>query len=256
MADDQNQNQNQQQTQVEGNSEQARTPDGTLKDQNSIQPSGDQNKAPQPEANKSFLNREPEKAPDKKPEGEKAPEGEKKPEDVKAGAPEKYEDFKLPEGYKLDDKVADTVSKTFKELGLSQEAGQKLIDIYAENSIQAAQAPYDLWAKTQTDWVGEIDNRFGSKAETMRTDINKAIDTAITSPKLRGAFREALDLTGFGSNPDAFEALSIFAKPFLEGTPVRGGAPSKEGTKAPASDSRPSIADAMYPHLVQNRGGQ
>lgn len=253
MADE-----NQNQTTPQGNEAEARTADGTLKDQNPTltTPSGDQKPEPKPEA-KSFLNREAEKPEAKpKPEGEKAPEGEKKPEaEVASGAPEKYADFKLPEGYAFDPEASKQITALFKDLNLTQEGAQKLVDYYANNSLQAAEAPYKLWADTQKEWVGEIDNRFGSKAEAMRTDINKAIDSAISSPKLRTAFREALDLTGAGSNPDFFEALSIFAKPFIESAPVRGNGPTKESQSAPAAPSRPSAAEAIYPHLIPNRGG-
>src|SRR5712671_3512851 len=57
--------------------------------------------------------------------GEK-PEGEKKAET--AGAPEKYEDFKLPEGVELAPEAVAEVSTLFKELGLSQANAQKLVD--------------------------------------------------------------------------------------------------------------------------------
>jgi len=63
-------------------------------------------------------------------------------------------------------------------------------------------------ADLQKEWLGDIHDRFGSKAETVRTDISKAIDAALP-PSLARAFRGALDLTGAGTNPDVVEALSI-----------------------------------------------
>lgn len=265
MAGENNQQQTPPQDPAAGNSSEARTAQGELKDQNPTltQPSGTEGKTStegsQNDDGKSFLNRKP--AEPTKPEakaGDDKP-ADPKPDDVKSeapqGAPEKYTDFKLPDGYAFDPEALKTVSGLFKEAGLSQENAQKLVDYYAENSLQATKAPYDMWANLQKDWVGEIDNRFGSKADGMRNDINQAIDSALP-PKLRGAFREALDFTGAGSNPDFFEALSILAKPFLEGTSVPQGRVSPAGQKAPAADSRPTLAEAIYPHLAANRGQQ
>lgn len=262
MADEPN---NQQTTTTEppqGNSPEVRNPDGSLKDQTSIQQSGDQktetslDKSQSQTSDRSFLNREPEKKEepkaDDKGEVKSEAEGDKKPE-PQTGAPEKYEDFKLPDGYQFDPETLKTAQATFKELGLTQEQGQKLVDLYAANGITAAEAPYKLWADTQTQWVDQIMSDFGeSKANEMRTDINKGIEAAFP-PKLQRAFREAIDLTGAGSNPAMFEAFHTLFKPFLEGTPVKGGAPTKESQTAPKQDARPTAAEAIYPHLVGNR---
>lgn len=248
----------------QGNSVEARLPSGELKDQNSTPPSGTETKTNSdgsPEAkpsDKSFLNRDPEKKEEPKADDDKKPpEGEQKDGDKDApkpeGAPEKYADFKLPDGYKLDDKTLEAATAAFKELNLTQDGAQKLIDIYTANGISAAEAPYKLWADTQKQWVTEIQESFGeAKADAMRGEINKGIDAAFT-PKQARAFREALDFTGAGSNPAMFEAFNILFKPYNEGTPVGGGKPSAEGQKAPNVDRRPSVAEALYPHLVGNR---
>jgi len=64
---------------------------------------------------------------------------------------------------------------------------------------------------------------------------------------LARAFRGALDLTGAGTNPDVVEALSIMFKPFVEGPSIKPGGISSEPTTARGT-SRPSIAEALYPH--------
>ena len=172
MADDQQQQQTTTET-PQGNSPEARNLDGSLKDQTSIQPSGDQktptssDKSQSQTSDRSFLNREPPKEEpkaDDKGEAKSEAEGDKKPE-AQTGAPEKYEDFKLPDGYQFDPETLKTAQATFKELGLTQEQGQKLVDLYAANGITAAEAPYKLWADTQTQWVDQIMSDFGeSKA--------------------------------------------------------------------------------------------
>jgi hypothetical protein len=208
-----------------GNTPEARTPDGTLIDQS------------KPPASTTPT---PETKPEIKPEGEVKPE-------VVAGAPEKYADFKLPEGFKLDDKVLPEVQTAFKDMNLTQDQGQKLIDLYAKNGLEAAQAPYKAWADTQKQWSDEISTRFGDKADGVRGDINSAINTVLP-PSLAKNFRAALDLTGAGTNPDVVEALSVLLRPHYEGKPVPGGKPSAEGQRAPGAGP-PSLADAMYGHL-------
>lgn len=260
MAGEQEQNQQSQTTQTEptaGNQQEARLPTGELKDQNNLIPSsGATEKTSSDESQnsgKSFLNREPEAKPEAKPEGTdgKAPKTEGEPKTQ--AAPEKYADFTVPDGVKLDDKTMESATAVFKELGLSQDAAQKLVDIYIQNGVEAAEAPYKLWADTQNEWVQEIQDNFGSKADGMRNDINKGIEAAFT-PKQAREFRAALDFTGAGSNPAMFAAFHTLFKPFIESQPVKGNGPAKEGQTAPKSETRPSVAEAMYPHLIQNRG--
>jgi len=244
----------------QGNQPAAREVDGTLKDQ-SANTNPSLEKTPSSEEGKSFLNgKPPEAKPEPKPDEPKLDADgkpiEAKPEDKKpeapAGAPEKYADFKLPEGLKFDDKALGEATKTFKELNLPQDAAQKLVDVYAKTVREATEAPYKAWADTQKDWLTDIQDRFGSKAEAVRTDISKAIDSVLP-PSLARAFRGALDVTGAGSNPDVVEALSIMFKPFVEGGSTKPGGISPEANKPPGAPARPSAAEAMYPHLAQNR---
>lgn len=61
-----------------------------------------------------------------------AKEAEANKDKSKNKAPEKYE-FKVPEGMTVDQALADKVSPLFKEVGLTQEQAQKLVDVYAEH---------------------------------------------------------------------------------------------------------------------------
>jgi len=232
----------------QGNQPAVREADGTLKDQTPSPETTTLTPEKKPEG-QSFLTQTPE-APKEESKEEPKPE-DKKPD--AEGAPEKYADFKVPDGFKFDEKALTEATAAFKELGLSQEKAQKLVDTYAKNTQQAIEAPYKQWADLQKEWLGDIHDRFGSKAETVRTDISKAIDSALP-PSLARAFRGALDLTGAGTNPDVVEALSIMFKPFVEGPSIRPGGISPEANKAPNAPVQPSIAEAMYPHLVPNRG--
>jgi hypothetical protein len=223
----------------------ARTSDGTLKDQSP----GNTTPTPEPKPEgDSFLTgkKEPAKTEDKTTEPAKT-EDKTKTESV-VGAPEKYEDFKLPDGYQFDKASLTDAQTLFKDLNLTQEQAQKAVDLYAKNSLSAAEAPYKAWADLQKEWTGEIANRFpGDKSTAVKSMISGVIDTVLP-PSLAKGLRTALDITGAGSHPDVVEALSILLKPLSEGTPVRGNGPSKEGQVAPGSGP-PSIADALYGHL-------
>src|SRR5882672_2424199 len=239
----------------QGNQPEARTPTGELKDQNPQSLTPSPSPAPKPEGG-SFLTQEP------KPEGDPKPapqEGDPKQEvkepkegDAPQGAPDKYVDFKLPDGYKMDETASKEVTAMFKELNLSQDQAQKLVDYYGANLLKTAEAPYKAWVDTQKEWIGDIQERFGSKTDAVRKDINSAITNALP-PSLARAFRTALDVTGGGSNPDIFEALSILARAHIEGKPVPAGGQSPAANKPPGQAERPSLADAMYPQLIPNR---
>ncbi len=187
---------------------------------------------------------------DKPKEGEAAPKTE-----ITTGAPDKYTDFTLPEGFKFDDKALTEAQTVFKELNLSQASAQKLVDTYTKQISAVASAPYDLWANTQREWNTEILSRFGgeSGSNKLRGDINNVINRVLP-PTLQKSFRAALDFTGAGSNPDILEAFSIMLKPHMEGRPVPSGNPSTTANSDPTRPTGPiDPAAAMYPHLVGNR---
>ncbi len=243
-----------------GNTQEARTLDGTLKDQSpkpttTITPKPE-NPTPTDSAGTSFLTGA--KTGEAEAEGEgkgKAKEGEAPKPEITTGAPDKYTDFTLPDGFKFDDKALTEAQTVFKELNLSQASAQKLVDTYSKQVLAATSAPYDLWANTQREWNTEILSRFGGEAGSnkLRGDINAVINRVLP-PTLQKSFRAALDFTGAGSNPDMLEAFSIMLKPHMEGRPVPSGNPSAPANTDPTRPSGPiDPAAAMYPHLVKNR---
>jgi hypothetical protein len=179
---------------------------------------------------------------DKKPvEGEK-----------KAEVPEKYE-FKPPadwaeKGFELDTALIETATPLFKELGLSQEGAQKLVDFYAAQSMKDHEATAQLVIDQNNKWIADAKAEFGNRLTTeMKPVISKAIDSlgeAVSKP-----FRQAMDDTGLGNHPDFIRAMYAFAQKVTEGGHVAGRGPTKESQAAPGASSRPSAASAMYPNL-------
>lgn len=165
-----------------------------------------------------------------------------------AGAPEKYEDFKVPEGFELDAKVAEEAGALFKSMNLTQAQGQALVDFYTAKTQEAAAAPYKLWQDTQEAWVNEIKNdpQIGPKLDQVRATVAKAID-GLGDAKLATAFREAMDFTGAGNHPAFIKAFYALAQKVTEGTMVPGGKPSPHGQSERASPR--SAAHALFPNL-------
>lgn len=175
---------------------------------------------------------------------------EEKKEEAKPGAPEKYEAWKLPEGYEFSEEVATEVGAMFKEIGLTQEQGQKLVDYYAKSTLEAAEAPVNLWLDKQEEWQNEIKNdpKIGSKLPVVKASIAKMVD-GLGDTKLADSFREAMDYTGAGNNPAFVRLMYALAQKYGEGTHVSGEKPGPDGQKSPTKPGGPG-AGALYPNLA------
>ena len=158
-----------------------------------------------------------------KTEGEQA-----KPE----GAPEKYE-FQAPEGQKFDDTVLGAYSEIAKELNLSQEAAQKVLDKVAP-VIQARQAEQIEAVRTAWAESAKTDKEFGGdKLPENLATAKKALDTFGT-PELKKLLNES----GLGNNPEVIRAFYRAGKAISEDKFVGGKA-----APADANDAR-----SLYPN--------
>lgn len=177
---------------------------------------------------------------------EAKPEGDKKP-DASAGAPEKYDSFKVPDGFTLDETVAKEAGDLFKGMNLNQAQAQQLVDFYTSKTSEAAAAPYQAWADTQDAWKAEIkaDPEIGGKLDQVKASVGKLYD-ALGDPKLVSGFKEAMEFTGAGNNPAFVKALYKLSQMVTEGGAVRGRGPVevKQPNGGPAS-----AAKAIYPNL-------
>ncbi len=218
--------------------DQLRSPTGEIKDQAAkpgTEPSATEKKAETTPETKST---EPAKAADGTSLLNQSGEKTESP----AGAPEKYEPFKAPEGFT----ITEDVNILFKELNLSQAASQKLIDFVAPQILEALEAPFNHYNETRQGWQKETMDKYGTKLPEVKQTVSKALDS-LGNPKLAQSFREAMDLTGAGDNPAFIDVLFELAKKVTEGSHVKGSGPSKFGQ---SSGNKPaSAAQAMYPHL-------
>ncbi len=163
------------------------------------------------------------------------------------GAPEKYADFTVPEGFTLDEAVATEAGALFKGMNLTQPQAQSLVDFYVSKTAAAAQAPYDAYASMREGWRSEIkaDPVIGGKLDQVKADVARAID-GLGDAKLATDFRAAMDLTGAGDHPAFIRAFHKLAQKVIEGGHVSGRGPAP--VQSPTGSAR-SAAHALYPDL-------
>lgn len=168
-----------------------------------------------------------------------------------SGAPEAYTDFTAPEGVTLDPALIAEATPIFKELGLSQEGAQRLVDFHNKQMTAVREAGLKAVTDLRNSWVDQVkaDKDIGPKLDQVKVEIGRAKDRL--SPEVRAAFNEALDFTGAGDHPAVVKAFYEFAKLVNEGTHVAGRGPSPDGQSRDGKVSRPSLAGAMYPNLPQ-----
>lgn len=168
-----------------------------------------------------------EKTPEEIAAAEKVAAGEKTPEEIAAeekaaeektaadkkaakkeeGAPETYTDFTMPEGVEVDKAAVEKFEPLARELNLSQEKAQKLVDVYAEGAKQATEAQTKTWEDIKEGWVkeGKADKEIGGENyDQTVSDAKLALDTLGNK-----ALGIVLETTGMGDNPDF---LRMFAK--------------------------------------------
>jgi hypothetical protein len=166
-----------------------------------------------------------------------------------AGPPETYADWKLPEGFTLDKTAAAEAAPLFKELGLTQEQGQKLVDFYSKNMLASAKSANEAFSTTRKDWVDSLkaDPVLGKDLSSGKVTraVNGALET-LQNPKLVADFKEAMDQSGMGDNPAFVRVMYALASKLTEGTYVQG-----QPTKG---NARPTAAAAIFPNLPTGQG--
>lgn len=120
--------------------------------------------------------------------------------DEEAKIPENYEDFVMPEGMEVNTDLLKEFNPLAKELGLTQDKAQKLIDLYAKQLQSQVKAQTDTYTEMVNGWVEELkaDKEFGgAKFEENSAIARKAVNTYGTPE-----FITALNETGMGNHPE------------------------------------------------------
>ncbi|WP_225182159.1 peptidase [Pectobacterium aroidearum] len=162
--------------------------------------------------------KDPPKDEDKKPDKQE----EKKPE----GAPEKYE-FKAAEGQTLDADALAVFEPLAKELGLSQENAQKVVDAYASKILpQIQQQQLANWQKTVEGWAETVkaDKEIGG--DKLTANIGKAQQAMM---QFGGdELKQALEETGLGNHPALVKAFVKIGHAMSEDKMLGGGSDGEQ----------------------------
>lgn len=171
---------------------------------------------------------------EKKPgeEQKKPDEKDQKPE----GAPEKYE-FKAGKSGELDQEALKGFEPLARELNLTNEQAQKMVDLYGEKLLpQIQKQQTEAWQKTTEQWAADVkaDKEIGGdKLVSSLSVAQRALDQFGT-PELK----EYLNATGLGNHPELVKAFVKIGKSMSEDGMVTG---SKTTTQ--------SVAQRMYPNM-------
>ncbi|HCT5585409.1 TPA: peptidase [Klebsiella pneumoniae] len=143
------------------------------------------------------------------------PEKEQKQE----GAPEKYE-FQAGEGVELDAEALKDFEPVARELNLTNEQAQKLVDAYPKILAGVQQRQADAWQAQTEEWAATVkaDKEIGGDKLTANLGVaQRALDTFGTP-----ALKEYLNGTGLGNHPELVKAFVKVGKAMSEDGVVTG----------------------------------
>lgn len=157
-----------------------------------------------------------------KPQGDKPAEGDK-PDDGKDkkpdGAPEAYE-FKAAEGAELDTEALKDFEPVARELNLTNEQAQKLVDAYPKILAGVQQRQADAWQATTEQWAADVkaDKEIGGDKLTGNLSAAQRALDQFGTPELK----EYLNTTGLGNHPDLVKTFVKIGKAMSEDGMVTG----------------------------------
>lgn len=162
--------------------------------------------------------------------------------EVQAEAPKiTYEAFTMPEGINAAPEQLEQFTGTLAEMGLTQEQGQKLMDLHG-SALKAAseamathqQATFD---DTRAEWRKDAEKRFGNRFDTVVSDANWAIKELVKDPKAQKELFGVLGYTGTGDHPALLSAFATAGKRLRERASPPSPVPSN-GKPMRAADRR------------------
>jgi len=163
-----------------------------------------------------------------KPEGEQGGGKDKAGQDDqgKPEAPAEYADFSLPEGVEMDAEVLTEFKGIAKELGISQEAAQKLIDLQGRLETQRADAIQQALADQSKQWAEQIrsDKDFGGENYDSNVAVAVKAIEQFGSPELR----QVLNDSGLGNHPELVKFCHRIGKAISDDSLVLGGTQGKD----------------------------
>lgn len=169
-----------------------------------------------------------------KPQEEKPADGDKpadKSEDEEQkqeGAPEKYE-FTAGEGVELDSEALKDFEPVARDLNLTNEQAQKLVDAYPKILAGVQQRQAEAWQKQTEGWAETVkaDKEIGGDKLTANLSAAQRALDQFGTPELK----EYLNATGLGNHPDLVKTFVKIGKAMSEDGMVDG---SNQGQRSAA----------------------
>ncbi|WP_370609516.1 peptidase [Citrobacter portucalensis] len=170
-----------------------------------------------------------------KPQDDKPADGEKpadKPAEEKdqkqEGAPEKYE-FQAAEGVELDTEALKDFEPVARDLNLTNEQAQKLVDAYPKILAGVQQRQAEAWQAQTEQWAADVkaDKEIGGDKLTANLSAAQRALDQFGTPELK----EYLNTTGLGNHPDLVKTFVKIGKAMSEDGMVDG---SNQGQRSAA----------------------
>jgi hypothetical protein len=164
------------------------------------------------------------------------PAGGEPPQEPAKRAPEEYTDFASPEGLKLDEATIGDFKTLAKEMNLSQEQAQKLLEFGGGKLKAQLEAPYQVWRGIQEKWQQEVkaDSEIGGvNYDASIRAAGEVFKPGPGNPLVQNeadaqSLRQALNVTGAGNNPAVVKFFVRLGKVLSEPASLMGKAPKGE----------------------------
>ncbi len=164
-------------------------------------------------------------------------EGDNKPADAAkpAGAPEAYTPFTMPEGIEADADLMTGFAATAKELGLSQEQAQKLVDLQVKSAqgqdTSRRESIEQAITKQSEAWVNELkaDPELGGEKFNATVATAAKAMQSFGTPELRALLNES----GLGNNPELVKLFHRIGASISEDSMVLPGNKAASGRPKP-----------------------
>lgn len=150
--------------------------------------------------------------------------------DKPQGAPEAYTDFKLPEGMDMDAEVLGEFKGLAKELNISQEKAQQLIDFQTKLATKQAEEYQAAVTKQGEQWAAAVK----SDPELGGENYDKSVASAVKVIQAFGddGLKELLNTSGLGNHPALFKFCHRVSQAISEDKFVMPGSQSNTGRKS------------------------
>lgn len=150
--------------------------------------------------------------------------------DEPQGAPEKYEDFTLPDGFALEGDRLEMAHEFAKTNNWTQAQAQEGVNSYLK--FRAAELEHE-----RGQWGAQSESEYGKDFKTIANGAQRAL---VLAEEARPGITKRLDDTNLGNHPDvlwAFNQLGLHLKP----------GQMKGMRNETANSSSQSLADKLYP---------